>query len=490
MSFALATTIFSSCEPQSQIDENCIGYWYDEDGKWAYGLFEDFVIFEKDIWNYKSVETVSDKCLNVQITKGNRTENLRLNYFSDGDSNFKNLYINDKHYSNRTLVRKKQNDTIPINDVISENDTATVICYSRNTLKGVYATARYFSLTEKGSITKINVEDLAGNRNVNNVVFHETNTGICFTARFPVANVARIYSDYIGSKIHTYNRIVIADNSDINNQTINQIVVEPNDTLVISLDEDDFELRDIESDYERRHYMGNNCLLNENIENRNYYGEYNDIYYNFNECNSISDSSKNDIKSPEFDIKNFEFDMLVSNSIKLQRDTSTSMFKDYWEISEKHYDYIINVKTIYRMNEILCSFIDTNNFKGYYINNDILTYVHKILNEKNAKLFGNAVMAKNLFINIENGKCEVKLPEQYADKTMRLERMKNIDNLGLPQPWDEVYLAKDCYYAICESGKPLEQWQLDIFHQKVKTPYFVKFIDQFNQWTAKHGSNE
>lgn len=487
ISFALATTIFSSCEPESQIDDKYIGYWYDGEGKWAYGLFEDFVIYKKDIWNYKSVETVSDSCLNVQITKGNRTEKLKLklkvNIFDDG-YNFKTLKVNDESYfGSRTIFARR--DSIPLNDFTTGNDTATVICYCRNTLKGVYAMVRYFYLTSNDSIAKINVEDLAGNRDIDNVVFHETNTGICFTARFPVANIARIHTNYISSKRHEYNRIVVTENSDINNYIINSIVVEPNDTLVISFDEDNFELENIDLHYHRRHFMGKNGLLNESIE-RVYYGKYNGKYYNFNNCNSISDSSKNDIKSPEFDMQNFEFDMAVSDSIKFQIDT----LKLPARITEKHYDYIISAKTIYRMNEILCSFIDNSNCSGYYINNDILTYVHNVLNERNVKLFGNATMAKYLFENIENGKCEVKLPEQYADKSMRLERIKNIDNLGLPQPWDEVYLAKDCYYAILSSGKPLEQWQLDIFHEKVKTPYFVKFIDQFNQWTAKHGSNE
>ena len=55
---------------------------------------------------------------------------------------------------------------------------------------------------------------------------------------------------------------------------------------------------------------------------------------------------------------------------------------------------------------------------------------------------------------------------------------------------NQVYLAKDCYYALNESKKPLEQWQLDIFHKKVHIPYLVEIIDRLNTWYGLQAKNE
>lgn len=428
--FIVSVAILSSCSPKSQIDERLIGNWMCK-GNWEYGFFEDLAIYEKDFWDYKQVENVSDDCINVQIAKNDRTVDLQIQIINsdsvvitkDGTSK---VYKSQRQ-SNGILrlpfaPMPEDKDSAEYFGNVKVGDTATVIIYYRNTLERFSSLTEYLAYEIDGSIE---FRDITGRKRIKCDEMRKTQNGLCLIAHSPVASITQVnnFISHWAGNTHT----------------------EPGDTTFI--------LFNTTSKFIYPINMGKYT----GIDSRS-------CYYEFNQNDTLAKHIANfdtilqtNITIPDLDGPN------TSNIIYNQR--KCKMIEDFGKDLLLNYPERLNHKT------------------------EIIDYVIKLLNRKELVIHNDAPLAKGIFGWFENDSI-VAIPAQYVGTDKRTERIRDIDSLQLPSHWAEVYLAKDCYYALNESKKPLEQWQLDIFHQKVHIPYLVEIIDRLNTWYGLQAKNE
>lgn len=429
--FIVSVAILSSCSPKSQIDERLIGNWMCE-GNWEYGFFEDLAIYEKDFWDYKQVENVSDDCINVQIAKNDRTVDLQIQIINsdsivitkDGTSK---EYKNQRQSNGTWLLpfppMPEDKDSAEYFGNVKVGDTATVIIYYRNLLEGFQSFGDHLNLGIP--YTSLYINDITGPNEIKCDEIRKTQTGLCLIARCPVASIMTTQS--------------------LNYKWVANPHTEPGDTTFILINTTSKFIYPINMGK----YTG--------IDRRSYIYEFTQNDTLAKHIAIFDTILQNNITIPDLDGPN------TSNIIYNQR--KCKMIEDFGEDLLRNYPDRLNHKT------------------------EIIDYVIKLLNRKELVIHNDAPLARGIFEWFENDSI-VAIPAQYVGTDKRTERIRDIDSLQLPQHWAEVYLAKDCYYALNESKKPLEQWQLDIFHQKVHIPYLVEIIDRLNTWYGLQAKNE
>ncbi|MBP5364669.1 MAG: hypothetical protein J6Y82_01935 [Bacteroidales bacterium] len=155
MIVALATIAVSCGAPKSQIPQSLVGCWLNDTTQdWELGLFEDFAIYRNDCWDYASVGGDAANA-DIVLTHGNKKVNLSINSLTDSTLAIAVGKAAPHRYMRHTsyYLHYTHPDTTRLETVGLATDTATVIIYGRNTLKGIVSLLFRFQQFNSQSLT-------------------------------------------------------------------------------------------------------------------------------------------------------------------------------------------------------------------------------------------------------------------------------------------------------------------------------------------------
>lgn len=118
----------------AQVPTEFIGNWVNaETNDWTYGIYEDFVIYENDFWNYKEIKEKGKKRL-VSIVKDDQTVFLEFKKDRAGNLNIKQNRENSISYfkQGKGYAPYPKKDTSFFEKTLGKKDTITIRGYIRN----------------------------------------------------------------------------------------------------------------------------------------------------------------------------------------------------------------------------------------------------------------------------------------------------------------------------------------------------------------------
>ena len=227
----IMTVWVASCNPYgSQIPRQMVGNYVDpNNGKWEYGFFEEFAIYDNDFWDYASVK---DSEITLSKASG---EQISLK-IEQSDDPF--LIVNGKKVMKYNTVLEPdpdnfcfkyqqfkgiEKDTTMFKPITYNIDTAVIRIYIRNTAKGI----RSFSRRNNNRVHTVCV-----NNNIDSRLYcvpmlsSNDHYGYRFEFKVPVLGVSELPMSVLLSDYGYYDELSI------------NYIVEPNDTLMFYFDED------------------------------------------------------------------------------------------------------------------------------------------------------------------------------------------------------------------------------------------------------------
>ncbi|MDD3079941.1 MAG: TlpA disulfide reductase family protein [Paludibacter sp.] len=245
----LLVFFFSFSEVWGQLPEKYAGNWINEqNNQWEYGFFEKFAVYNCDFWNYKSIVSGKKGQTLVTLEKGNQLLNLKLSAIDEkhiaiksGKAKSKSFVLMEKTYP---AYRYRDYSTFPKPQF--KSDSATIIGYYRNLdqVPEQFRDRINFSPFTVGSFNFTHEGDES--------FFTDIDSLGRFKITFPVRNTQEMYVDW--------------------RRTTFPVVVEPEDTLFLFADMNDYIPREEDQNYQNYInrpkqvlFMGESARINNEI---------------------------------------------------------------------------------------------------------------------------------------------------------------------------------------------------------------------------------